>query len=495
MRRLTARLVAVLAVLWLAAACSAGAPQSTLDEVRETGVLRVGTEGTYSPFSFHDPATNELTGYDIEVITAVADELGARPEFVEAPFDALFASLQSNRFDVVANQVTRNPQREATYALSQGYTFSDGVIVTRTDDTSISGLGDLQGKTTAQSSTSNWAEVAEKAGARVEAVEGFAQAVTLVKQQRVDATVNDNLAALEYFKTTGDTEVRVAAQTGDRSEQVMAMRQDDTELRDAVDDALDDLRADGTLTAISTKYFGEDVSSGTSQDQQAGPAVEQRSAWDLARASAGPMALAALKATIPLTVISFAVGLVIALVVALMRLSSVPGLAQVARVYVSLIRGTPLLVQLFLIFYGLPALGLTFDPYAAAVIAFSLNVGGYAAEVIRAAILSVPKGQWEAASTIGMGYATTLRRVILPQAARTAVPPLSNTLISLVKDTSLASVVLVTELTRVAQIAAGESFQFLPLYALAALYYWAICLVLSFGQQRLERRLERYVAR
>ncbi|GAA1842614.1 ABC transporter substrate-binding protein/permease [Microlunatus capsulatus] len=496
MRRTTARLVALLAVLWLAAACSAGAPRSTLDEVRDSGVLRVGTEGTYTPFSYHDPTTGALTGYDVEVITAVAGKLGAEPEFVEAPFDALFASLVSDRFDVVANQVTRNPEREAQYALSQGYTYSQGVIITRADDDSITGLADLRGKTTAQSSTSNWAGVAEEAGAEVEAVEGFTQAVTLVKQQRVDATVNDNLAALEYFTTTGDTAVKVAAETGDTSEQVLAMRQDDTELRDAVNGALADLSADGTLASISDRYFGEDVSTGTADAAQPSqqPVVTQTT-WELVKASAGPMALAAVKATIPLTVISFVVGLAIALVVALMRLSSVPVLAQVARVYISLIRGTPLLVQLFLIFYGLPGLGLTFNPFTAAVIAFSLNVGGYAAEVIRSAILSVPRGQWEAASTIGMGYTTTLRRVILPQAARTAVPPLSNTLISLVKDTSLASVVLVTELLRVAQVAAAPTFQFFALYGVAALYYWLICLVLSFGQQRLEHRLERGVSR
>ena len=117
------------------------------------------------------------------------------------------------------------------------------------------------------------------------------------------------------------------------------------------------------------------------------------------------------------------------------------------------------------------------------------------AEIIRAAILSVPRGQWEAAETIGMGYAATLRRIILPQAARTAVPPLSNTLISLVKDTSLASVVLVTELLRVAQIAAAPTFQFFALYGVAALIYWVICLILSFVQGRLETRLERHVAR
>jgi cystine transport system permease protein len=184
----------------------------------------------------------------------------------------------------------------------------------------------------------------------------------------------------------------------------------------------------------------------------------------------------------------------VALAVALMRLSKVRVVSGIARFYISVIRGTPLLLQLFIIFYGLPALGVQFDPFPAAVLAFTLNVGGYAAEVIRSAILSVPKGQWEAASTVGMGYATTLRRVVLPQAARTAVPPLSNTLISLVKDTSLASTIQVTELLRVAQEAAAPTYQFFALYGVAAVYYWVVCLALSFGQSRIEHRQNRYVA-
>jgi cystine transport system substrate-binding protein len=482
-------------VLALAVGCS-GPAQGTLQQVQDKGVLRVGTEGTYSPFSFHDPTTNQLTGYDVEVINAVAAKMGVKVEFVEAPFDSIFASLMSDRFDLVANQVTKNPQREAAYALSKPYTVSDGVIVTRTDDNSVTKLSDLKGKTTAQSSTSNWAQVAKDAGAKVQAVEGFTQAITLVKQRRVDATVTDNLAVAEYTKTTRDTSVKIAAKTGDTSEQVFAMRPDDTALRDAVNTALDQVRSDGQLAAISQKYFDSDVSKGDAGAEA--PAEAQapvQSTWELIRDSAGPMALAAIKATIPLTAISFVIGLVIALVIALMRLSSIRVLSSLARFYVSLIRGTPLLVQLFLIFYGLPALGLTFNSFTAAIIAFSLNVGGYAAEIIRAAILSVPRGQWEAAQTIGMGYSTTLRRIVLPQAARTAVPPLSNTLISLVKDTSLASVVLVTELLRVAQVAAAPTFKFFALYGVAALYYWVICLVLSFAQSRVETRLERFVAR
>jgi L-cystine transport system permease protein len=216
--------------------------------------------------------------------------------------------------------------------------------------------------------------------------------------------------------------------------------------------------------------------------------------WDLVWSSFGPIVTGAITGTIPLTLASFAFGLALALLVALMRLSRNPVVSGAARFYVSVIRGTPLLVQLFVIFYGLPSLGVKLDPWPSAIIAFSLNVGGYAAEVIRAAILSVPKGQWEAGHTIGMSGAQALRRIILPQAARVSVPPLSNTFISLVKDTSLASLILVTELFRNAQQIAAFSQEFMALYLEAALVYWVICLALSTGQSALEKRLDRYVA-
>ncbi len=217
-------------------------------------------------------------------------------------------------------------------------------------------------------------------------------------------------------------------------------------------------------------------------------------AWDLFLSALGPILLGAVRGTIPLTFVSFAVGLVGALVLALMRLSRRRVVSGIARVYISLVRGTPLLVQLFVIFYGLPSIGLVIDPWPSAVVAFSINVSGYAAEVIRAAILSVPKGQWEAAYMIGMSHRTALRRIILPQAARVSVPPLSNTFISLVKDTSLASLILVTELFRKAEEIAAFSNEFMLVYLEAALVYWVICLVLSVVQGRLESRLDRYVA-
>jgi cystine transport system permease protein len=210
--------------------------------------------------------------------------------------------------------------------------------------------------------------------------------------------------------------------------------------------------------------------------------------------SLGPIVLAAIAGTIPLALISFVLGLAIAVAVALMRLSKIRLVSALARFYVSVVRGTPLLVQLYVIFYGLPSIGVTIDPWPSAIAAFSLNVGGYAAEIVRAAILSVPKGQWEAAHVIGMSPRLALRRIILPQAARVSVPPLSNTFISLVKDTSLASLILVTELFRRTQEIAAFSGEFMTLYLEAALVYWVLCLGLSAVQNRLEKRLDRYVA-
>ena len=211
-----------------------------------------------------------------------------------------------------------------------------------------------------------------------------------------------------------------------------------------------------------------------------------------------PMLEAAIDKTIPLAVISFFAGVAIALVVALIRIVEKPNLGMrllqiLCRIYVSTIRGTPMLVQIFIIFYGLPEVGIKLDPFPTAIIAFSINIGAYASETIRAAILSIPKGQWEASYSIGMNYYQTFTRTIMPQALRVSVPPLANTFISNVKDTSLASLVLVTEMFRVAQNITAENYEIIMIYSEAALIYWCICLVLSFAQDRLEKRLSRHL--
>lgn len=216
---------------------------------------------------------------------------------------------------------------------------------------------------------------------------------------------------------------------------------------------------------------------------------------NVAQHSVIPLLEGALKYTFPLTLITFAIGLIIAFFTALSRIFGNRLLRGFAQFYVSIFRGTPLLVQLFIIFYGLPTIGLTIDPLPSAIVGFSLNVGAYASEIIRAAILSIQNVQWEAAYSIGMTRSQALRRIILPQALRVSVPPLSNSFISLVKDTSLASLILVTEMFRRAQEIAAVNYEFLFVYCLAALIYWVICFILTLIQGQFERRLERHIGR
>jgi cystine transport system permease protein len=218
-------------------------------------------------------------------------------------------------------------------------------------------------------------------------------------------------------------------------------------------------------------------------------------AWlHLMATSFWPLLKAGLLFTVPLTLLSFAAGLTLAFVAALIRLFGPKPLVLLVRFYVWLIRGTPLLVQLFVLFYGLPSIGIVLDPLPAALIGFTLNVGAYNSEVIRAAIESISKGQWEAAYSLSMTRGQAMRRTILPQAARVAVPPLSNSFISLVKDTSLAAVLTVPEIFQAAQRIAAVTYEPLILYVETALIYLAFSSVLSWLQTRLEHRYSQHAA-
>ncbi|MCO1338560.1 polar amino acid ABC transporter substrate-binding protein [Kocuria polaris] len=232
----------------------------TWESVEEAGVLQVGTEGTYRPFSFHEGGTGELTGYDVEVMEAVGEELGIEIKFNETQWDGMFAGLDARRFDTIANQVSITPERQEKYLFSTPYTISRGVIVTHADDDSISSFADLEGKTTAQSGTSNWRTLAEESGADIEVVEGWAQSVSLVEQGRVDATVNDQLTVLDYQKNENNQNIKIAAETEETSEVAFVFPAGSESTVEKIDEALATLAEDGTLTELSEKYFGDDVS-------------------------------------------------------------------------------------------------------------------------------------------------------------------------------------------------------------------------------------------
>lgn len=202
------------------------------------------------------------------------------------------------------------------------------------------------------------------------------------------------------------------------------------------------------------------------------------------------IALPGLTMTIPLTILSFGIGLFIALVVAIIQVSNIKVLKQIVRGYVWIIRGTPLLVQLYVIFYGLPSLGILLEPFPAALIVFSLSIGAYDSETIRASIEAIPTGQFEAGYCVGMSYIQILYRIVLPQALRAAFPPLSNSLISLVKDTSLASNITILEMLMATQRIIARTYEPFALYCEVGLIYLLLCTILSKLQHTLENKFK-----
>jgi cystine transport system permease protein len=207
-----------------------------------------------------------------------------------------------------------------------------------------------------------------------------------------------------------------------------------------------------------------------------------------------PLLLRGLGYTIELSFGSMAIGIVLGFGLALMRLSRNNTLRRSARVYVSFVRGTPLLVQLFLIYYGLPQFGIRLNPVPSALIGFSLNVGAYTSEILRAAISSIDIGQREAALAVGMTKVQIMWRIVLPQAARLALPPLGNSFVSLVKDTSLAATIQVPDLFRQAQLITARTFEVFTMYISVALVYWGVSAILDLVQSKLEVRANRHVA-
>ncbi len=214
--------------------------------------------------------------------------------------------------------------------------------------------------------------------------------------------------------------------------------------------------------------------------------------WNILADSFGKILVPGITISIPLAAISFILALLISIVTALIQFANIKGLKQIARFYIWVFRGTPLLVQLYVVFYGLPNVGILIDPFPAAVLVFALNEGAYSAETMRAALESVSSGQLEAGYCVGMSYMQIMRRIILPQAMRTAFPPLSNSLIGMVKNTSLAANITVVEMFMVTQRIVARTYEALALYIEVALIYLAFSTILTLLQRLGEKKLASY---
>ena len=214
--------------------------------------------------------------------------------------------------------------------------------------------------------------------------------------------------------------------------------------------------------------------------------------WEILSNAFWRILIPGIKVTLPLTFFSFVLAFVISVVVALLQYANVKVLKQLSRVYIWFIRGTPLLVQLYVVYYGLPSIGIKLDAFPAAILTFAFNEGAYMAESMRGALEAVPKGQIEAGYCVGMSYMQIIRRIVLPQALRTAFPSLSNSLISMVKGTSMASTITIVEMFRQAQVINAIYYEPLWLYLEAAMFYLLFCSIITLLQRAGEKRLDTY---
>lgn len=232
---------------------------ANLDEIKSAGVLKIGTEGTYAPFTFHD-TSGALVGFDVEIGRAVAAKLGVTAEFLEGKWDGLIAGLDAKRYDVVINQVGITEERQKKYDFSEPYIASKAVLIVKADNNDITSFADLNGKTAAQSLSSNFGKLAQRSGAELVGTDGFDQSIQLVLTGRADATINDSLSFLDFKKHKPEAPVKIAAEQADADHSGIILRKGETELQAAINKALSDIKADGTYDAISQKYFGADVS-------------------------------------------------------------------------------------------------------------------------------------------------------------------------------------------------------------------------------------------
>lgn len=266
-------LLSGVAVLFSLAACgssSAGESDSSdsgktstsaLEQVKSAGKIVFATEGTYAPFSYHDSKTNELTGYDVEVATAIAKEIGVKAEFAEGSFDSLLAGVDAKKYDTVADQISATDERKAKYDFTEPYTYSYGVVLTTKDNPkNVSSFDNVKGLKAAETGTSNWNKTAQEKGAEIVQVNDFGQAVEALQSGRADVTLNDGLAVLDYLKQKPDANIKIAAKSEKTPAAQLPFRKGSDDLVKAVNDAIAKLQKDGTLTKISEKYFGEDFS-------------------------------------------------------------------------------------------------------------------------------------------------------------------------------------------------------------------------------------------
>lgn len=465
----------------------------TFDEILDRGELLFGADAEGgAPYVYPDPEEPErLIGFEIDLADALAARLGVEARMVQNQWDQLVPGLERKSFDIILNGLEITPENRQRIEFTRPYYAYAQQIVTRADTTDLTRMEDLRGRRVGVLGATAAQRLVESfGGADVRIYPGNVESFQDLKISRIDAALLDLPIALFYART--DPDLRLSGEPFAPGYYGIGVREEDKALLAALDVAIAELIADGTLERIHRKYGISDERQASLQDYQA-ESVTKRERISTLREWPRylPLLLRGAVTTTLLSVLGMALAIVTGLAIVVLRLYAVAPVRWLAQAYVEFMRGTPLLIQLFMIYYGLPEIGVRLDPFFAGVLGLGLNYAASEAENYRAGIQAVPRGQTEAALALGMTQAQTLRHVVLPQALRIVIPPVTNDFIAMFKDSSIVSVITMVELTKVYGMLAMSTYDYIGLGLMTAGIYFALSYPASLLAAFLERRLKR----
>jgi polar amino acid transport system substrate-binding protein len=467
---------------------------NSLEKVHERGYLLWGSDAEGgAPYIFPDPKDpSTLIGFEVELAAEIARELGVRPKQAQNAWDSLIPALQRGDSDIAMNGIEITPQREKEVLFSEPYYIYTEQLVVRKDEVAIKGVEDLKGKKVGTlSGTVAQDMLTGMGGVDVKIYAGQVEPYEDLAIGRLDAVLLDLPIAAYYAKP--NPKLKYVGPPVGEGFYGIAMRKGDEELQKKIDEILKKLMNSGRLKEIYEKWdlWNEKQGKLFQQVRKANGYVGLNESRKASIYSFFPSLMKGAGITLFISVVSMTLAVTLGLFLTILRLYSRPLLCNAASGYIELYRGTPLLIQLYILYYGLPNIGISLNPLTAAVVGLGMNYAAYESELYRAGISAVPKGQMEAALSLGMTRSIAVRRVILPQAFRIALPGVTNDFIALFKDSSLVSVIAMVELTKTYSMLAASTLRFFELGLIVAFLYFAMSYPLSLLARRLEERLKR----
>jgi len=479
----------------------AGPRESGLERVRRSGVLRWGGDlQGGEPYVFEDPAhPGRITGFEVDLVEAIARTLHVRPVFVQQDWSNLVPSLERGSFDIALNGLEVTPERAGRVRLSRPYFVFSAQLVTRVDDRRATSLASLRGhRVGTLSSSFSYDLLREIGNVEIVSYEGNEEPYSDLEQGRVDGVLLDDVIVARYANRP-TLHVVEDVRSGFYA---AACRKSEGDLCDAIDSAIDSLARSGELRRILARWHVDNdrqarLTAWNADDTHALLLTTGHQSFGMRHVV---LFVRGAGVTLLVSTVSMTLAVALGLLLALARRYGAKPLSVAATIYIEVFRGTPVLLQLYLLYFGImPAIRSTFgltsgvdsDAAVAAVLGLGLNYAAYEAEIYRAGMQAIPVGQMEAATVLGMGKWLALRRILVPQAVRIALPGVTNDFIALLKDSSLVSVITVVELTKHMAITAVDVRSWALPGALCAALYMAMSYPLSKLSQRLEARLER----